>query len=90
MTKHSENTETSNSTKPVLCVVAVLCLRGKEFKEFEKNNKKDNESFIWIYDYKQVLGRQFDRIEKVRDWYEMKNAYEILEGIQIRLRSNYA
>jgi hypothetical protein len=90
MTKHSENTEPSNSTKPVLCIVAVLCLRGKDFKDFERKNKKENESFVWIYDTKQVYGRLFDRIEKVRDWYDMSNASEILEALEIRLRSNYA
>jgi hypothetical protein len=90
MTEQNLNTEPSNSTKPVLCIVAVLCLRGKDFKEFEKHNKKENEKFIWIYDYKQVIGMQFNRIEKVYDWYKMKNASEILEGVEIRLRSNYA
>ena len=90
MTKHSENTKQSNSTKPVLCIVAVLCLKGKDFKDFERKNKKENESFVWIYDNKQVYGRLFDRIEKVRDWYEMNNASEILEALEIRLRSNYA
>ena len=90
MNKINKQTESSNSTKPVLYIVAVLCLRGKDFKEFEKNNKKENEKFIWIYDYKQVIGMQFDRIEKVFDWYKMKNASEILEGVEIRLRSNYA
>ena len=79
-----------NSSKPLLCVVAVLCLRGKDFKDFERKNKKENDSFVWIYDNKQVYGRLFDRIEKVRDWYEMNNASEILEALEIRLRSNYA
>ena len=63
---------------------------GKYFKDFEKHNKKENEKFVWIYDYKQVIGMRFDRIEKVYDWYKMKNASEILEGVEIRLRSNYA
>jgi len=79
-----------NSSKPLLCIVAVLCLRGKDFKEFERKNKKENEIFIWIYDNKQVYGRLFDRIEKVKYWYDMNNAYEILEALEIRLRSNYA
>ena len=90
MTKHSENTESSNSKKPVLCIVAILCLRGKDFEQFERKNKKENEKFVWIYDTKQVYGRLFDRIEKVRDWYDMNNASKILEALEIRLRSNYA
>ena len=90
MNKVNKQAESSNSTKPVLCIVAVICLRGKDFKEFERKNKKENEKFVWIYDTKQVYGRLFDRIEKERDWYDMNNASEILESLEIRLRSNYA
>jgi hypothetical protein len=79
-----------NNTKPLLCIVAVLCLRGSEFKEFERKNKKENERFVWIYDCRQVNGRLFDRIEKIRDWYDMNDASKILEALEIRLRSNYA
>jgi len=79
-----------NNTKPLLCIVAVLCLRGSDFKEFERKNRKENEKFVWIYDTKQVYGRLFDRIEKVRDWYDMNNVSEIAEALEIRLRSNYA
>jgi hypothetical protein len=82
--------ETAADAKPLLCIVAVLCLRGKYFKEFERKNKKENEKYVWIHDNKQVYGRLFDRIEKVRDWYYMNNASEILEALEIRLRSNYA
>jgi hypothetical protein len=78
-----------NEPIPMLCIVAVLCLRGREFKEFERKNRKENERFVWIYDNKQVYGRLFDRIEKVRDWYDMNNASEIAEALEIRLRSNY-
>lgn len=84
--KNNESTE----AKHVLCIVAVLCLRGRDFKDFERKNKKENEKFIWIYDTKQVYGRLFDRIEKIRDWYDINNVYEILDSLEIRLRSNYA
>jgi len=67
-TKPTEKlSECGNKSKPLLCIVAVLCLRGKDFKEFERKNKKENEKFDWIYDTKQVYGRLFDRIEKVID-----------------------
>lgn len=88
-TENQIDDQNGNKSKPLLCIVAVLCLRGKDFKDFERKNKKENESFVWIYDNKQVYGRLFDRIEKVRDWYEMNNASEILEALEIRLRSNY-
>jgi hypothetical protein len=79
-----------NEPKPMLCIVAVLCLRGKDFKDFEIKNRKENERFVWIYDCKQVNGRLFDRIEKIRDWHDMNDASKILEALEIRLRSNYA
>lgn len=86
---NTEENNTSTEAKHVLCIVAVLCLRGKDFKDFERKNKKENEKFVWIYDTKQVYGRLFDRIEKVRDWYDINNASEILDSLEIRLRSNY-
>jgi len=83
------NEETENGLKVRLCVVAVLCKRLRDFKTFENENKKHNEDFIWIYDYPSTMGRTYDRIEKVFDWYEMHNAEEILKGVEQRLRSNY-
>ncbi|EKT4550387.1 hypothetical protein JE952_002029 [Flavobacterium psychrophilum] len=88
-TKPIENTtENGNNSKPPLSIVAVLCLTRKDFKDFEKKNKKENEKFVWIYDTKQTYGRLFSRIEKLKNWYDMNNATEIAEALEIRLRSN--
>jgi hypothetical protein len=83
------NEEVENGAKVRLCVVAVLCKRYIDFKYFERDNKKNNEDFIWVYDYPSMMGRTYDRIEKVFDWYEMDNAGEILKCIEQRLRYKF-
>lgn len=53
MTKHSENTETSNSTKPVLTAV--------ELQELEESNKNGMD---WFNSYQDIDNFLFDELDK--------------------------
>lgn len=53
MTKHSENTEPSNSTKPVLTAV--------ELQELEESNKNGMD---WFNSYQDIDNFLFDELDK--------------------------
>ena len=53
MTKHSENTEPSNSTKPVLTTVAL--------SELEKSNRN---GMKWFNSYQDIDNFLFDELDK--------------------------
>ena len=62
--------------------VAVLTRGYRDYLNFLKENKKEDEVYTWIYRVDQTRGKRFDRIEKYYDWYEIENIDEILSELE--------
>lgn len=65
--------------------VAVLCKRHYDFQVWLYSRRKDKVTYIWVYNLEKVRGRRFDGVELLADWYELKNADEILDIINKHL-----
>jgi len=80
--------ENGNKSKPLLCVVAVICPRYVDYIMFVRENKSEINKFIWIDNLEKARGFSFDKIEKLHRYYEIKNIHKILEYVEMHLSSN--
>jgi len=73
--------------KKQIIEVAVIGTSFHDFKIWLKENEKPNEKYYFIQTIKDAIGKRFDRIEKLRNYYLLNNVYEIIDYIEIRLKS---
>lgn len=77
-----------NSSKPMLCEVAVLCPIFRDYKIWLRENENPNENYTWVYRVDCVRGRRFDRVEKIFRYYNIKDIDDILDYLETHLRGN--
>jgi len=85
---NSAQDQDGNSSKPMLCEVAVLCPSFRDYKIWLRENKKPNENYTWVYRVDCVRGRIFDRVEKIFRYYNIKDIDDILGYLDTHLRNN--
>lgn len=66
--------------------VAVLAAYEDEFKHWVKENKKPNEEYFRVVHPHSADGRMFSRIEYIKGWQRMQNAYECQEFTETLLK----
>ena len=89
--KNDNSTKKSNASKPMLCEVAVITPRFIDFLNFTKeqaHEKAQNERYFFVDSIKSVRGRLFDRVEKLHNYYEIKDIDNVLDYLETHLRSN--
>lgn len=85
---NSVQDQDGNSTKPLLCEVAVVCPSQRTFQNWQKENKKPDENYTWVYSINNVRGKIFDRIEKLYKYYEIRDIDDVLYYLETRLKRN--
>jgi len=85
MSKENEN---GNLAKPMLAEVAVICPSYRDFLNFVREFEKDGEIYTWVYGIDKVRGRLFDRVEKLFNYYELKDIDAVMDYLETHLRSN--
>lgn len=66
--------------------VAIITPKYIDFFFWIKQNKKDNEIYTWIFKLDKVLGKKFDRIEKLYNYQEVQDIDEILYYLERHLK----
>lgn len=68
--------------------VAVITPRYRDFQIWLRENEKPNEKYTWIDEINSVRGKIFDRVEKLYNYYEIKDVNDVLDYLETHLRSN--
>ena len=84
----SNESKNGNKSKPLSCVVAVICPRYVDYIMFVRENKSEINKFIWIDNLEKAKGYYFDKIEKLHRYYEIKNIHKILKYVEMHLSKN--
>lgn len=77
-----------NSSKPLLCEVAVVTPRFKDFLNYIRESDNENEKYCWVYCLKAIQGKRFDRIEKLYNYFYIDDIDDVLDYLESHLRSN--
>lgn len=77
-----------NSSKPLLCEVAVVTPRFRDYLEFIRNQKNENEKYCFVDSIQSVRGKLFNRVEKLHNYFHIKDIDEILDYLETHLHSN--
>lgn len=76
------------NTKRLLCEVAVITPRFRDYLEFIRNQNIENEKYFFVDSIKSLRGKLFDRVEKLHNYFYIKDIDEVLDYIETHLRSN--
>jgi hypothetical protein len=88
-TKQSLNeAENGNKSKPLLCEVAVITPRFRDYLEFIRNQNIENEKYCFVDSIQSVRGKLFDRVEKLHNYFHIKDIDKVLDYLETHLRSN--
>ena len=68
--------------------VAVICPSYRYFLNFVREFEKDGEIYTWVCCIDNVRGKLFDRVEKIFNYYELKDIDAVMYSLETRLRSN--
>ena len=85
---NSVQNQDGNSSKPLLCEVAVVTPKYRDFDYFIKNNRKENEIYTWIYNVDRIRGKRFNRIEKLFNYYEIQDINNVMDYLETHTVSN--
>jgi hypothetical protein len=77
-----------NSSKPLLCEVAVLTPKYRDFVYWVEKNQKEKEVYTWIFNVDKVRGKRFNRIEKLFNYYEIKDINDVMDYLETHTVSN--
>jgi hypothetical protein len=77
-----------NSSKPLLCEVAVVTPRFKDYLNYIRESTIENEKYCWVYCLKGVQCKRFDRIEKLYNYFHLDDIDDVLIYLETHLRSN--
>jgi hypothetical protein len=84
----SVNHELGNDTKPLLCEVAVVTPKYRDFIYWVEKNQKENEVHTWIFNVDKIRGKRFNRIEKLYNYHEIQDINEIMDYLETHTVSN--
>lgn len=76
-------------SKPMLCEVAVITPRFRDYLEFIRNQNIENEKYCFVDSIQSVRGKLFDRVEKLNNYFHIKDIDEVLDYLETHLRSNH-
>jgi len=79
-----------NEPKPLLCKVAVVTPKFRDFMNWVDINQKEGETYACVNRIDNVWGRRFNRIEKLYNYQEIKDIDDIMEYLEMRIVSNQA
>jgi hypothetical protein len=80
------NEEMPTIANPLLCEVAVLSCSRKRFDLWVRENAQWGEKYICVMSIRDVLGRQFKRVEKSFEWFRIEEASVVEEATMLRCR----
>lgn len=64
--------------------IAVVTPKYRNFINWVEENKNENELYYWIYSKESLIGRTFDRVEKLFDYFEIKEIDDLLYDLEKR------
>ena len=67
--------------------VAVICPLYRDYQYWLRENQKPGETYTFVDHIKPVLGKRFDRVEKIYRHEEIKELDEILEYLESHMRT---
>jgi hypothetical protein len=82
-----ENFDKLNNQKKIF-EVAVLAPKYEYYYDFIKSQNNKNEKYFFVDSINKVIGKSFDRIEKLHNYYYIEDIDEILDYLKKHLRSN--
>jgi len=85
---NQENDKLGNNTKPLLCEVAVVTPKYRDFIYWVEKNQKQNEVYTWIFNVDKIRGKRFNRIEKLYNYHEIQDIKEIMDYLETHTVSN--
>ena len=63
--------------------VAVVASRYRTFSIWLSTQKNtESEEFVWVHDLTSALGHWFNRVEKLLDYYEIRDANKVFEYLE--------
>lgn len=63
--------------------VAVVASRYRTFSIWLSTQKNtESEEFVWVHDLTSARGHWFNRVEKLRDYYEIRDANKVFEYLE--------
>ena len=77
MKKSSSDVPTKKSLK-----VAVVASRYRTFSDWLSIQNTEDEEFVWVHDLTSALGYWFNRVEKLHDCYEIRDANKVFEYLE--------
>ncbi len=80
--------QNGNSTKPLLCEVAVVTPKYRDFVYWVEKNQKENEVYTWIFNVDKVREKRFNKIEKLFNYYEIQSINEVMDYLETHTVSN--
>lgn len=85
---NSVQDQDGNSSKPLLCEVAVLTPKYRDFVYWVEKNQKEKEVYTWIFNVDKVRGKRFNRIEKLFNYYEIQDINDVMDYLETHTVSN--
>lgn len=77
MKKSSSDVPTKKSLK-----VAVVASRYRTFSDWLSIQNTEDEEFVWVHDLASTLGHRFVRVEKLLDYYEIRDVDRVFEYLE--------
>ena len=63
--------------------VAVVASRYRTFSIWLSTQKNtESEEFVWVHDLTSARGHWFNRVEKLQDYYEIRDANKVFEYLE--------
>ena len=62
--------------------VAVVASRYRTFSIWLSTQKTEGEEFVWVHDLTSALGHWSNRVEKLHDCYEIRDANKVFEYLE--------
>lgn len=84
----SNEKENSTCANAMLCEVAVITPRFKDYLEFIRNQNIEKEKYHFVDSIKSVRGKLFDRVERLHNYFHVKDIREVEDYLETHLRSN--
>lgn len=82
------NTTEKAKNNTMLREVAVITPRFRDYLEFIRRQNIENEKYCFVDSIQKVKGRLFDRVEKLHNYFYIKDIDEVLDYLETHLRSN--
>lgn len=66
-------------------IIAVLANSFQAYRDFIRDNFNPNEKYIRIHNVESMIGLRFNRVERARDFLNMKDPYDLIDRLKQRM-----